>query len=448
MTAEHRFIDTLAGSIDELAPYQLFGRVTKILGMLVEVGGIERELSIGDRCILTPKGAEQIPCEVVGFREGHALVMPFKPLDRVGLGCRAEVAAAQPAVYPSPSWLGRVINAMGEPIDGKGPLLQGDEHMLLRNKAPSAHDRKRLGEKLDLGVRAINSFLSTCSGQRMGIFAGSGVGKSVLMSMLARYTAAEVSVIGLIGERGREVQEFLEDDLGPEGLKKSVVIVSTSDESPLMRRQGAYMTVAVAEYFRDQGKQVLCLMDSVTRFAMAQREIGLSAGEPPTSKGYPPTTFSELARLLERAGPGVRGSGDITGFFSVLVEGDDHNEPIADAVRGIIDGHIVLERGIADRGRYPAINILRSVSRSMPRCLTAEQAQLVQRGREIMSTYEDMAELIRLGAYRRGADPKVDEAIELYPAIEKFLSQKPQERTSLDEAYAMLAQALRDMPQA
>lgn len=443
MSAEHRFIDNLAGRIDELAPYQLFGRVSKILGMLVEVGGIERELSIGDRCILTPKGADQIPCEVVGFREGHALVMPFKPLDRVGLGCRAEVAAAQPAVSPGPSWLGRVINALGEPIDGKGPLMQGDAHMLLRNKPPAAHDRKRLGEKLDLGVRAINSFLSTCSGQRMGIFAGSGVGKSVLMSMLARYTAAEVSVIGLIGERGREVQEFLEDDLGPEGLKKSVVIVSTSDESPLMRRQGAYMTLAIAEYFRDQGKQVLCLMDSVTRFAMAQREIGLSAGEPPTSKGYPPTTFSELARLLERAGPGPRGVGDITGFFSVLVEGDDHNEPIADAVRGIIDGHIVLERAIADRGRYPAINILRSVSRSMPRCLTADQAKLVQRGREVMSTYEDMAELIRLGAYRRGSDPKVDEAIELYPAVEKFLAQKPQERTSLEEGYALLMQALR-----
>lgn len=442
MTAEHHFIDTLAGSIDELAEYQLFGRVTKILGMLVEVGGIERELSIGDRCILTPKGAEQIPCEVVGFREGHALVMPFKPLDRVGLGCRAEVAAAQPAIFPSHAWLGRVINALGEPIDGKGPLPQGDAHMILRNKAPAAHDRKRLGEKLDLGVRAINSFLSTCSGQRMGIFAGSGVGKSVLMSMLARYTAAEVSVIGLIGERGREVQEFLEDDLGPEGLKKSVVIVSTSDESPLMRRQGAYTTLAVAEYFRDQGKQVLCLMDSVTRFAMAQREIGLSAGEPPTSKGYPPTTFSELARLLERAGPGVRGTGDITGFFSVLVEGDDHNEPIADAVRGIIDGHIVLERAIADRGRYPAINILRSVSRSMPRCLTPDQQKLVQRGREVLSTYEDMAELIRLGAYRRGSDPKVDEAIALYPAIEKFLAQRPQERTGLEEGYQQLAQAL------
>lgn len=442
MTAEHHFIESLGDTIGELADYRLYGRVTKILGMLVEIGGIERDLSINDRCILRPKGADPIPCEVVGFREGRALVMPFKSLDRVGLGCKAEVAPAQPAVFPNASWLGRVINAMGEPIDGKGPLLQGDEHMLLRNKPPAAHGRKRLGDKLDLGVRAVNCFLSTCRGQRMGIFAGSGVGKSVMMSMLARYTEADVSVIGLIGERGREVQEFIEDDLGVEGLKKSVVIVSTSDESPLMRRQGAYTTLAVAEYFRDQGKQVLCMMDSVTRFAMAQREIGLSAGEPPTSKGYPPTTFSELAKLLERAGPGEKGSGDITGFFSVLVEGDDHNEPIADAVRGIIDGHIVLERAIADRGRYPAINVLRSISRSMPRCLTPEQAALVMRGREIMSTYEDMAELIRLGAYRRGSDPKVDEAILLYPALEEFLSQKPQEKTGLEDGYARLADIL------
>lgn len=439
---EHHFIRNLQENIDELADFQLFGRVSKILGMLVEVGGVERELSIGDRCNLMPRGAEPVPCEVIGFREGHALLMPFKPLDRVGLGCRAEVAAAVPAIYPSPSWLGRVINSMGEPIDGKGPLMPGEEHMLLRNKAPAAHDRKRLGDKLDLGVRAINSFLSTCRGQRMGIFAGSGVGKSVLMSMLARYTEAEVSVIGLIGERGREVQEFLEDDLGPEGLKKSVVIVSTSDESPLMRRQGAYTTMAVAEYFRDQGRQVLCMIDSITRFAMAQREIGLSAGEPPTAKGYPPTTFSELARLLERAGPGIKGGGDITGFFSVLVEGDDHNEPIADSVRGIIDGHIVLERAIADRGRYPAINILRSISRSMPRCLTREQEELVKRGREIMSTYEDMAELIRLGAYRKGADPKVDEAIMLYPQLEKFLAQRPEEKTGMDEGYTRLAEVL------
>lgn len=442
MASEHHFLENLGESIGELPGYQLFGRVTKILGMLVEVGGVERELAIGDRCNLMPRGAEPVPCEVVGFREGHALVMPFRPLDRVGLGCRAEVGTSQPAAYPSNAWLGRVVNAFGDPIDGKGPVLQGEEHMLLRNKPPAAHDRKRLGDKLDLGVRAVNTFLATTRGQRMGIFAGSGVGKSVLMSMLARYTEAEVAVIGLIGERGREVQEFLEDELGPEGLKKSVVIVSTSDESPLMRRQGAYMTLAVAEYFRDQGKQVLLMMDSVTRFAMAQREIGLSAGEPPTSKGYPPTTFSELAKLLERAGPGVKGKGDITAFFSVLVEGDDHNEPISDAVRGIIDGHVVLERAIADRGRYPAINILRSISRSMPKCLTAEQAKVVQRGREIISTYEDMAELIRLGAYRRGSDAKVDEAILIYPKIEAFLSQKPAEKTSLAEGYKQLAQVL------
>ncbi len=440
--AGHQFIESLTARVEGLADYQLFGRVTKILGLLVEVGGVERELSIGDRCNLTPKGVEPIPCEVVGFREGRALVMPFKPLDRVGLGCRVEVAMAQASAFPSEAWLGRVINAMGEPLDGKGQLLTGSVPMLLRNKPPAAHDRKRLGDKLDLGIRALNSFLSTCRGQRMGIFSGSGVGKSVLMSMLARYTAADVSVIGLIGERGREVKEFIEEELGPEGLKKSVVIVSTSDESPLMRRQGAYMTLAVAEYFRDQNKQVLCMMDSVTRFAMAQREIGLSAGEPPTSKGYPPTTFSELAKLLERAGPGVKNSGDITAFFSVLVEGDDHNEPIADAVRGIIDGHVVLERAIADRGRYPAINVLRSISRSMPKCLTPQQAELVKRGREIMSTYEDMAELIRLGAYRRGSDPKVDEAILIYPKLDLFLAQKPEEKMGLEAGYAQLAQIL------
>jgi len=440
--SEHNFIENLSCRIDGLAGFQIFGRVTKILGLLVEVGGIERDLSIGARCHLTPRGADYIPCEVIGFRDGHALMMPFKPLDHVGLGCRAEVAAAQLTISPGPAWLGRVINAMGEPLDGKGSLLNGNVPMLLRNKPPAAHDRKRLGDKLDLGIRSLNCFLSTARGQRMGIFSGSGVGKSVLMSMLARYTAADVSVIGLIGERGREVQEFLEDELGPEGLKKSVVIVSTSDESPLMRRQGAYLTLAVAEYFRDQGKQVLCMMDSVTRFAMAQREIGLSAGEPPTTKGYPPTTFSELARLLERAGPGARGQGDITGFFSVLVEGDDHNEPISDAVRGIIDGHIVLERAIADRGRYPAINILRSISRSMPKCLTAGQAELVKRGREIMSTYEDMAELLRLGAYRRGSDPKVDEAMEIYPKLDQFLAQKPEEKMGLEEGYAQLAKIL------
>ena len=434
--------EKLADKINAMPDYTLFGRVTKILGMLVEIGGIERELAIGDRCQLAPKGAAPIQCEVVGFRDGQVLLMPFGSLERVGLGCRAELTQTRPMTFPSDRWLGRVINALGEPIDGKGPLPDGDKSVPLRNAPPPAHDRKRLGDKLDLGVRAINSFLATCRGQRMGIFSGSGVGKSILLSMLARYTKADVSVIGLIGERGREVQEFLEDDLGPEGLKRSVVIVSTSDESPLMRRQGAYLTLSVAEHFRNQGKQVLCLMDSVTRFAMAQREIGLSAGEPPTTKGYPPTTFAELARLLERAGPGEKGHGDITAFFSVLVEGDDHNEPISDAARGILDGHIVLDRAISDRGRYPAINILKSVSRSMPRCLSGDQATLIQRAKEIISTYEGMEELIRLGAYKRGSDPKVDEAIVLYPSVEQFLTQKPNEKTDLEEGYKMLRKIL------
>jgi len=345
-------------------------------------------------------------------------------------------------VYPDRSWLGRVINAMGEPVDGKGPLASGRHPIKLRDQPPPAHGRQPIGEKLDLGVRAINTFLSCCLGQRMGIFAGSGVGKSVLLSMLARFTTADVNVIGLVGERGREVREFIEDDLGPEGLKRSVVVVATSDESPLMRRQAAQMTLAVSEYFRDQEERnVLCLIDSITRFAMAQREIGLSSGEPPAAKGYTPTVFAELPKLLERAGPGV-GKGTITGLFTVLVEGDDHNEPIADAVRGILDGHIVLERQIAERGRYPSINILRSVSRSLPDCNTADENQLVRRARRLMATYDNMAEMVRLGAYRRGSDPSVDEAIHYHARLEEFLNQDMHEPTSLDEGYQRLADIL------
>lgn len=428
--------------IASLPEFHLFGRVTAVLGMLVEVGGVERHLSIGGRCIVVARSGRRIPCEVVGFREGRALLMPLGPLEDVGLGCRAEVADAQPAAYPDAGWLGRVVDALGEPIDGKGPLPAGRVAMPLRNPPPPAHRRKRVGGKIDLGVRALNTFLTCCRGQRMGIFAGSGVGKSVLMSMLSRFTATDVTVIGLIGERGREVQEFITDVLGEEGLNRSVVVVATSDEPPLMRRQAAYMTMAIAEYFRDTGHEVLCLIDSITRFAMAQREIGLSAGEPPTSKGYPPTTFAELPRLLERAGPGVEGTGSITGLFTVLVEGDDHNEPIADAVRGILDGHIVLERAIAERGRYPAINILRSVSRTLPGCNSEPENNLVGQARRLLSAYEDMAELIRLGAYRKGSDPAVDEAIRLYPALEEFLNQDKDERADLDMGYRRLADIL------
>src|SRR5215510_2550388 len=367
--------------------------------------------------------------------------MPFAAPENKRRGCRAVVSAVAGAVRPAPGWLGRVVNAMGEPIDGKGPLPAGPEPYPFRASPPPAHTRRRVGPPLDLGVRALNTFLTCCRGQRMGIFAGSGVGKSVLLSMLARNVDADISVIGLIGERGREVQEFLQDDLGDEGLARSVVVVATSDEPALMRRQAAYLTLAIAEYFRDEDKDVLCLMDSVTRFAMAQREIGLSAGEPPTAKGYTPTVFTELPKLLERAGPGT-GAGTITGIFTVLVDGDDHNEPIADAVRGILDGHVVMERGIAERGRYPAINVLKSVSRTMPRAANPAYLPVVTKARQVMATYADMEELIRLGAYRPGTSPEVDEAIGLHGPLEEFLSQGKDEASTLAEGYQRLEQIL------
>jgi len=437
--------ENILTDLNQLPSYYLYGRVTGVQGMLVEVGGIERELTIGSRCRLNASGGPPVLCEVVGFRGGRALLMPFAGLEGVGLGCKAEIVASEPVIYPSDAWLGRVLDAMAAPLDGGPRMAEGKLGYRLRAAPPKASDRQRVGAKIDLGVRAINTFLTCCRGQRMGIFSGSGVGKSILLSMLARYTRADVNVIGLIGERGREVQEFLEDDLGPEGLAKSVVIVATSDSSPLLRRQAAHLTLSVAEYFRDQGKDVLCMMDSVTRFAMAQREIGLAAGEPPASKGYTPSVFSELPKLLERAGPGAA-RGSITGLFSVLVEGDDHNEPISDAVRGILDGHIVLDRVIAERGRYPAIDVLRSISRTMPDCNTAEENAIVDRARQIIARYEDMADMIRLGAYRPGSDPALDEAIAYYPRLEAYLSQGRHEQGDLAGGYAALAALLAELP--
>ncbi len=409
---------------------------------MVEVGGVHRSLSVGGRCNIMTRDERRVLCEVIGFRREAALLLPFGSLEGVGVGCRAEVGDAAPVIYPDKSWLGRVLNAMGEPIDGGPPLVQGTVAFPLCSSPPPAHRRKRVRGKLDLGVRALNTFLTCCQGQRLGLFAGSGVGKSVLLSMLARYTGCDVSVIGLIGERGREVQEFIQDDLGPEGLARGVVVVATSDETALMRRQAAQLTLTLAEFFRDEGEQVLCLIDSITRFAMAQREIGLAAGEPPASKGYTPTVFSELPKLLERAGPGLVGSGDITGLFTVLVEGDDHNEPIADAVRGILDGHVVLDRAIAERGRYPAINLLRSISRTMPDCNNDAENALVTRARVLLAQYEDMAEMIRLGAYRAGSDAGVDEAIKYYPALEDFLRQGKDEASRFEEGYGQLGEIL------
>jgi len=431
-------VDSVLSEIGAIPELRRYGRVDGVQGLLVEASGIGRSLSVGDRCRVIGRD-RVVPCEVVGFRQSRALLMGFLALDGIGLGCKVEVAETNPVLRPHPGWLGRVINALGQPVDGKGPLPVGEVAYPIRNAPPPAHSRQRVSGKLDLGVRAMNAFLTVCRGQRMGIFAGSGVGKSSILSMMARHTIADVSVVGLIGERGREAREFIEDDLGEDGLARSVVVVATSDESALLRRQAAYVTMTVAEYFRDQQRDVLCLMDSVTRFAMAQREISLSVGEPPASKGYTPTVFAELPRLLERAGPGGVGQGSITGLFTVLVDGDDHNEPIADAVRGILDGHVVLDRTIAERGRYPAINILRSVSRTMPGCNTPDENELIARARRLLALYDDMAELIRLGAYRRGSDQAVDEAIHYFPAIEAFLAQRKSEKTDLASCYQQLA---------
>src|SRR5271168_3683549 len=430
----------LAEQINELDGIETYGRVVGVRGLMVEVAGPLHAMSVGARVIIETPG-KNIPSEVVGFSGPLALLMPFAPLEGVRRGCRALVTSVPGAVRPSAGWLGRVVNALGEPIDGKGPLLYGASPYPFRNAPPLAHARRRVGGPLDLGVRALNTFITCCRGQRMGIFSGSGVGKSVLLSMLAGNVNADVTVIGLIGERGREVQEFLQDDLGEAGLARSVVVVSTSDEPALMRRQAAHVTLAIAEYFRDEGKDVLCLMDSVTRFAMAQREIGLSAGEPPTAKGYTPTVFTELPKLLERAGPGI-GAGSITGIFTVLVDGDDHNEPIADAVRGILDGHIVMERAIAERGRYPAINVLKSVSRTMPKAADPAFLPTINRARQVMATFADMEELIRLGAYRAGSSPEVDEAIKLHPPLEAFLRQAKDEVANLNDGYRKLEKIL------
>jgi flagellum-specific ATP synthase len=434
----------LAEQIGDIDGVNIYGRVVGVRGLMVEVAGPIHAMSVGARIVVETGTNRFIPCEVIGFTGNNAVVMPFAGLEGVRRGCRAVIANASSQVRPAASWLGRVLNAMGEPIDGKGPLAQGPAPMPFRNSPPPAHSRRRVGKPLDLGVRALNTFLTCCRGQRLGIFAGSGVGKSVLLSMLARNADADISVIGLVGERGREVQEFLQDDLGEEGLARSVVVVATSDEPALMRRQAAYLTLAIAEYFRDEGKDVMCMMDSVTRFAMAQREIGLSAGEPPTTKGYTPTVFTELPKLLERAGPGAD-MGTNTGIFTVLVDGDDHNEPVADAVRGILDGHIVMERAIAERGRYPAINVLKSVSRTMPKSADAAFLPVITRARQVMATYSDMEELIRLGAYRAGSSAEVDEAIRLNPALEDFLRQAKDEVISLADGYRRLEQILKTL---
>jgi len=435
----------LIAAVDRIDPLTISGRVAAVNGLLVEARGGLTRLAIGARAEIERLSAPPLAAEVVGFRDTRALLMPFGPVEGVAPGADIRIMPEGASVRPTLAWKGRIVDAFGQPIDGKGPLPQGPAAYSLRAPPPAAHARGRVGERLDLGVRSMDVFTTTCRGQRLGIFAGSGVGKSVLLSMLAKGATCDAVVVGLIGERGREVREFIEETLGEEGLKRAIVVVATSDEPALKRRQAAYMTLAIAEYLRDQDQEVLCLMDSVTRFAMAQREIGLAAGEPPTTKGYTPTVFTELPKLLERAGPGpVRPdgttAGPITGLFTILVDGDDHNEPIADAVRGILDGHIVMERAIAERGRFPAINVLKSISRTMPGCQRPYEREIQASARKTLSDFANMEELIRIGAYRLGSDPAIDRAIELNPALEAFLGQDKDDFTSLDDSFARLGQ--------
>ena len=434
----------LINEINDLPRIQRIARVIAVKGLLVEIAGAKTAAGIGTQVNIYTNNGRIIAAEIVGFSGEIALAMPFTRLDGVHRGAKVVILPFGGIVYPTKNWQGRILNAFAKPIDQGGEISRGIIPYSLRRSPPPANSRGRIGERINLGVRGLNNFLTCCRGQRMGIFSGSGIGKSVLLSMITRHCVADVIVIGLIGERGREVKEFISDDLGVEGLARSVVIVATSDESALMRRQAAYLTMATAEYFRDQGLHVMCLIDSVTRFAMAQREIGLSSGEPPSNKGYTPTVFSELPYLLERAGPGVD-NGSITGFFTVLVEGDDHNEPITDAVRSILDGHIVLERKIAEQGRYPAINILRSISRTMPDCNPPQHNNIIKTARRYMSIYDDMSDMIKLGAYTHGSHIETDKAIALHKKFEGFLNQAKSESSDINQGYEELSQILQSV---
>lgn len=423
-------------TIEDTELIEVRGRVSQVIGMVVESHG--PGIPVGSICeISTFRSKGSVPAEVVGFREGRVMLMPLGEMRGVEPGSIIRQVGGQARVPVSEAMLGRVIDGLGNPVDGKGPLVKTAEYPLYAEPL-NPMVRERIKEPVDVGVRAINGLLTLGKGQRIGIMAGSGVGKSTLLGMIARHTAADVSVIALIGERGRELKDFIERDLGPEGLARSVVVVATSDQPPLVRMRGAYMATAIAEYFRDLGRDVIMMMDSVTRFAMSSREVGLAIGEPPTSRGYTPSVFSQLPKLLERAGT-CEGKGSITGIYTVLVEGDDMNEPIADAVRSIVDGHIVLSRDLASHGHYPAIEILGSISRCMTDVMDKEHMARAREFLEIMAVYRKSEDLINIGAYARGSNPKIDKAIAMIDGLDGYLCQQVEEKTSLTNSAKDLA---------
>lgn len=422
-------------AIDNCKSMSMLGKVVQIVGLVIECSG--PNVSMGELCYVQShfEGVEPLPAEVVGFREGYVLLMPLGETKGIGPGCQVVSAQKVLQVKVGPELLGRVIDGLGNPIDDKGPILCKREYPIQADP-PAPLERPVIKDSLYVGVRAIDGLITMGQGQRIGIMAGSGVGKSTLLSMIARNTEADISVIALVGERGREVKEFIERDLGEEGLKRSVVVVATSDKPALVRIKGAMTATAIAEYFRDQGRKVILMMDSVTRFAMAQREVGLTVGEPPATRGYTPSVFALLPRLLERAGTSARGS--ITGIYTVLVDGDDMNEPIADAVRSILDGHIVLSRNIAAQNHFPAIDVLASVSRVMSAVVPEEHMAANRSLRALMAVYKEAEDLIHIGAYVKGSSKKIDEAIQKIDAINEFLCQGVFEVQSFEETIQRL----------
>ncbi len=431
----------LAGKTQQLESlqFEVEGTLRRMVGLTLEAEGCFAP--IGARCTVISPNNTEIEAEVVGFAGEKLYLMPTSDIHGLMPNARVIASTNVCEAKVGPKLLGRIIDGGGNPLDGKGPI-EYETTAPLTGRVINPLHRKPISEPLDVGVRAINSILTVGRGQRMGLFAGSGVGKSVLLGMMTRYTEADIVVVGLIGERGREVKEFIENILGPEGLARSVVVAAPADSAPLMRLHGAMQATSIAEYFRDQGKNVLLLMDSLTRFAQAQREIGLAIGEPPTTKGYPPSVFAKLPTLVERAGNGVEGGGSITAFYTVLSEGDDHNDPISDASRAILDGHVVLTRALADAGHYPAIDIEQSVSRVMTSIVEPDLIKRVQKFKGMSATYRQNQDLIGVGAYQPGADARVDAAIEIYPHLMEFLQQNIDESVNLQQSREQLKQLI------
>ncbi|WP_433749731.1 flagellar protein export ATPase FliI [Falsibacillus pallidus] len=428
--------------IPSLNSLKRYGRVKRVVGLMIESQG--PDCSIGDVCwikVVSNHKERKIQAEVVGFKEESVILMPYSDINDISPGSIVEASGRPLEIKMGNELIGSVIDSLGQPMDGS-LLPKGLASIPTDQSPPNPLRRPPIDEPIEVGVRPIDSLLTVGKGQRIGIFAGSGVGKSTLLGMIARNTNADINVIALIGERGREVREFIERDLGPEGLKKSVVICATSDQPALMRIKGAFTATAVAEYFRDKGLNVMFMMDSVTRVAMAQREVGLAVGEPPATRGYTPSVFAILPKLLERTGTNEYGS--ITAFYTVLVDGDDMNEPIADTVRGILDGHLVLDRNLANKGQFPAINILKSISRLMNHLAGQEHKEAAERIRELLSTYLNSEDLINIGAYKKGSSKEIDEAIDYYPRIISFLKQKTDDSISKEQAIQSLIRLARE----